>query len=284
MNKRLLASTVITSLALFLFTSISYSNKNFAPVGNTNAPGENTCAKSGCHATFPVQGNMPARITITADGIEIDANFKYAKGTTYNMNFLINNAKARNGFSLTMLNSNGELVGTLATSSNDAQISNGVAGKKYVGHTNSLGVSSWDFQWTAPLDSQVVTVYSIANLANNNNATSGDSILTKSFSFTALADTTADTTGTAILSRTLTENIQVINAIENGGVAFNIDVNEVKYFNCEIMDLNGAIVFRKEYLLHTGQHHIAIPVLNNKGLYFLRISSGANSSTYKFIN
>ena len=280
MNKRLLAFTAITSLALFVFTSISYSNKNFAPVGNTNAPGENTCAKSGCHSSFSVQSNMPARITITADGVDMDANFQYTKGATYNMKFLINNAKARNGFSLTMLNPNGELVGTLATNSNDAQISNGAAGKKYVGHINSLGVSFWDFEWTAPTDSQVVTLYSIANLTNNNNATSGDSILTKSFTFTAKADTTA----TAIISRELTENIQVINAIENGGVAFNIDVNEVKYFNCEILDLNGSIVFNKKYLLHTGQHHISIPVLNNKGLYFLRISSGSNSSTYKFIN
>jgi hypothetical protein len=280
MNKRILAFTIITSLALFVFTSISYSNRNFAPVGNTNAPGENTCAKSGCHSSFPVQGNLSSRITITVDGVEMDENFEYTKGTTYNMNFLINNAKARNGFSLTMLNTNGELIGTLATNSNDAQLSNGAAGKKYVGHTNSLGVSTWDFQWTAPLDSQLVTIYSIANLTNNNNATTGDSILTKSFSFTAMADSVS----TAIVSRSLTEQVQIINSMNNNGVAFNIDVNEVKYFSCEIIDLNGALVFNKEYLLHSGKQHIAIPVLGDKGLYFLRISSGSNASTYKFIN
>lgn len=284
MNKRLLAFTIIVPAALFVFTSISYSNRNFAPVGNTNAPGENTCARSGCHSSFPLQENIPNRISITADGQEMDANFEYTKGKTYDMQLVINMAKARNGFSLTMLNPNGDLVGAFATNSNDAQVANGAAGKKYVGHTNSLGVSSWDFQWTAPSDSQVITVYSIANLSNNNNATSGDSIVTKSFTFTAMVDTSSDSTATGITSRALAAQVQVINALNQEGVAFNIIVDEVNYFNCEIIDLNGATVFTKQYLLHTGEHHIAIPLLESKGLYFLRISSKDKASTFKFVN
>lgn len=286
MNKRLLSFTIISSLALFVFTSISYSNRNFAPVGNTTAPGENTCAKAGCHATFGTQTNMSDRISISIDGVEMDANFEYTRGASYNMNLTINNARDRNGFSLTILNSSDELVGTLATSSNDAQVTNGANGKRYVGHTNSLGVSTWDFEWTAPADSQSVTLYSIVNISNNNNNTSGDSILTKSIAFTALADTTTTdtTTATSILSRSLTEQIQVINALGQEGVAFNIDVNEVKYFNCEIIDLNGTIVFTDKYFLHKGKHQIFIPVLNKKGLFFLRVSSGQNSSSFKFVN
>ena len=280
MNKRLLAFTVVFTLALFIFTSVSYSNKNFAPVAHTNAPGENSCAKSGCHSTFGLQQNLQDRITINIDQTEMDANFEYSPGTTYSLQFIINQAKTRNGFSLTMLDENGQMAGTLINTSNDAQVSNGPNGKTYVGHTNSLGLSSWEFQWTAPTDSQVITFYSIANLANINDNTNGDSIITKSFSFTAMADTSS----TTLLSRNLSESVKVINNLDAEGVSFYIDVNEVKYFNCEIIDLNGAVVFNKEYLLHTGNHLVQIPILDHKGLYFLRLSSDGASSTYKFVN
>lgn len=279
MNKRLLSFSLISTLAFFVFMSTSYSNRNFAPAGRTNAPGENNCASSGCHSTFGLQENLQSRITITVDNVDMDENFTYTPGTTYDMKFLINMAKARNGFSLTILNENGDFVGDISTSSNDATVST-LNGKKYIGHTNSSGVTFWDFQWTAPADSQVLTVYSIANLADNNMSPNGDSILSKTFSFTSIPDTTQ----TGIFNAALTENVQIINTGNQNGANFNITVDEVKYFTCEVFDLSGRQVALEEYLLHTGKQNISIPMDTEKGLYFLKLSSKGRSSTYKFMN
>ena len=279
MNKRLLSFSIISALALFVFTSISYSNKNFAPTGRTNAPGESSCAASGCHNSFSLQENLASRITITVDGVDMDNSFKYIPGTTYDMKFLINDAKARNGFSLTILNASGQFVGDLVTSSTDAQV-NTSFGKKYVGHTNSSGVTFWNFQWIAPVDSQVLSLYSVANLTNNNNATSGDSILTKSFEFTALRDSVQS----GILNTSLTEKVEMINTGNQHGAVFNITVDEVKYFTCEVFDLNGKLVANEEYLLHSGKQNLSVPFTGDKGIYFLKLSSKGKSSTFKFMN
>lgn len=282
MNKRLLAIILVSAISFGVFRSISYSNKNFAPVAHTNGPGENTCARSGCHSSFALQENMPARLSITVNGNEMDSNFEYTKGETYNMQFTIQNAKARNGFSLTILDPNGSLAGDLSTSSTDAQVSNGPGGKKYVGHTNSLGLSSWDFDWTAPTDSLELTVFSIANLTNNNNNTSGDSVLTKTFSFTAKADTTNDTT--SIRSRELTENIQVISDLSENGVVFNIEVDNAKPFTFNIYNALGQIIESKEYFLHSGKQQIKIPFTSEKGIYFLQSASQGKVSVERFLN
>ena len=280
MNKRLFAVLLVSAISFGVFRSISYSNRNFAPVAHANGPGENTCAKSGCHSTFPLQENLEDRLSITIDNVEMDANFGYTPGQTYSVVFAIQNAKMRNGFSFTLLNTMGELAGALSTSSNDAQVTNGPNGKKYVGHTNSSGVSSWDFQWTAPSDSQVLTVYSIANLTNNDMDEIGDSVLTKTFSFTAMPDTSM----TSIRSRDLEEEIQVISPLSENGVVFNIDINEVKSFNFTIYNAMGELIAERVHLLHTGKQQIKIPFESSKGIYFLQTSSGDKVSIHKFMN
>ncbi len=284
MYKRLLAVVLVSTISLGVFRSISYSNRNFAPVANTNAPGENSCARSGCHSTFGLLENLEERLSVLVDGANMDANFEYSPGSTYNMQLSIQNPKARNGFSLTVLNQAGEMAGNLSTSSNDAQVNNGPAGKKYVGHTNSLGVSSWDFEWTAPSDSQVLTVFSIANLSNNNGFTDGDSVLTKTFTFTAMVDTTSDTTATGIRSYVLSNSIQVISPLSVNGVVFNIDVLNANYFDFEIYNSIGQLMEKENFFLHGGKQQLSIPFVGEKGIYFLRVISEGKESIHRFVN
>ena len=283
MNKRLLAVLIVSALSFGVFRSISYSNRNFAPVAHTNAPGENSCARSGCHSTFGLIQTLPDRIQIDADGSNMDANFLYTPGETYSMTFTIANATARNGFSLTILDQAGQMAGTLSTSSNDAQVSNGPGGKRYVGHTNSLGVSSWDFEWTAPNDSMELTVFSIANLSNNNLSTNGDSVLSKSFTFTADA-APQDTTGTGIINRTLTDDIRVITPLSNNGVVFNIDVKNARSFEFYIYNAMGQMIAQQDYFLHSGKQQISIPFDGAKGIFFLQTVSEGKTNSQRFIN
>lgn len=284
MNKRLLAVLIVSAFTFGVFRSISYSNRNFAPVAHTNAPGENSCARSGCHSSFSLVETLADRLQITANGSALDASFLYTPGETYTMTFTIANAKARNGFSLTILDEAGQMAGTLSTSSGDAQVSNGPGGKRYVGHTNSLGVSSWDFEWTAPSDSLELTVFSIANLSNNNLQTNGDSILTKSFSFTAVATEPQDTTGTNIFERVLAEDIQIISPLSNESVVFNIDVENARSFDFYIYDAMGQLIANQDYFLHSGKQQLNIPFEGAKGIYFLQAVSQGKTKTQRFIN
>lgn len=263
MKKYLFSSILIFTLVSFVFINHSYSNRNFAPTGRTNAPGEQTCA-NGCHSSFALQENMQDRISITVQGNELDASFEYVPGTTYDMNLSIVNPKDRNGFSLTTLDASDNFSGTLSTSSNNAQVTTGGA-RSYVGHTNSLGVSSWDFQWTAPSDSQQITVYSVANLSNNNNATNGDSILAKTVTFTAQANP-----GSAI--KELEENVLVYNTPNQSNIRFDIEVVQPKTFHFELLNLAGQQVWYQQSVLHGGYHQISVPVGYSKGIYLLRIA------------
>ena len=276
MNKRLLAVLIASAFTFGIFRSISYSNGNYAPVAHTNAPGENSCASSGCHSSFSLVETLADRLQITANGSAMDANFLYTPGETYTMTFTIANAKARNGFSLTILDEAGQMAGTLSTSSGDAQVLNGPAGKRYVGHTNSSGVSSWDFEWTAPSVSLELTVFSIANLSNNNGETDGDSILTKSFSF--------NSPGTNIFERVLAEDIQIISPLSNESVVFNIDVENARSFDFYVYDAMGQLIANQDYFLHSGKQQLNIPFEGAKGIYFLQAVSQGKTKTQRFIN
>jgi hypothetical protein len=290
MNKRLLSFTIIAIFAFFIFRGVSYSNKNFAPVGNTNAPNETSCARSGCHSSFSLQQNMMDRISITANGVEVDANFTYTANTTYNMRYEILQPKSRNGFSLTVLNASNQFVGTLAApGAPNAQLSNGSganSSRKYVGHTNTSAVSVWDFTWTAPSDSQVISFYATSNLSNNNDNTNGDSILAiiRTFTMESSSDTIVDTTGTAIFSRNLIEELTIINnPTEKQNLQFSLEVVDVKSFSFELYDLNGKQMIKDERVLHTGKQIISIPVEVSNGLYILKVSSQGRSASYKVL-
>lgn len=285
MNKRLLAFSVISVLALFVFMKFSYSNKNFAPVGNTNAPNETSCARSGCHNSFALQQNMMDRISITANGTEVDANFTYTPNTNYSMVFSILQPRSRNGFSLTVLNENNEYTGTLAASgAPNAQLNNGSganSSRKYVGHTNSSGVSTWNFTWTAPSDSQVVSFYGIANLTNSNDNDNGDSILTvvRTFTMEAQADTS-----TGIQSKDLQEELRIINnPSNNNSVQFSMDVVSPKLFSFEVFNLNGQLILSESKFLHSGTQSLNLALVSSPGIHLLKVSSENKFASYKLI-
>lgn len=277
MNKRLLSFLFVFAVAFIAFMQISYSNKNFAPTGRTNAPGESNCTQ-GCHSSYALQTTMGDRITITADGTTMDDNFTYTKGQTYAMNISISNAPTRNGFSLTLLNESNTFVGNLSTSDINADTIIAGNGREYVGHTNSLGVNSWSFSWTAPSDSQVITLYNVVNLTNNNNGTNGDSILTKQITFTA-----EPSTPSAIRDVALTDIVTLINPALNNNIDFTIDVKEASNYQAQLFDLSGAKVFDKNYFMHNGLSHVVEPVSVTSGLYILKLKTGNKFSSYKVV-
>lgn len=279
MNKRLLSFLAVAAIFFIAFNRISYSNGVNVPGGFTNAPSDQNCTNAGCHTSFSLQTNLDERIHLTADGLELDANFKYEPGETYTMVFEIINPKPKNGFSLTVLNADNNFVGTLTAPGNPGARTSTANGKTYVGHSLSSSITSWTFDWTAPTDSQEVTFYGIANLSNASNTSLGDSILTIQKTITMASDTN----GTAIYSRALLDNIQVVNHPSNKGLLFSINVTQAKNFLIELYTTTGEKVLTNQQFLHPGMQNIQLPVDANSGLYLLKVASEGKVASSKVI-
>lgn len=150
---------------------------------HTNAPGEANC--TSCHADFKLNEGE-GRVLIQG----VSAN--YSPGQQMN---IVVRAEQENaviyGFQLTAIDSTGQKVGTFTiplTSENRIQILQGVVGpqnllREYVEHTSGglsngqFGFNTWEFSWTAPMQSVGrVDFYATANAANSDGGTGGDYI------------------------------------------------------------------------------------------------------------
>ena len=130
-----------------------------------------TCATSGCHSgTAVFTDTSVAKITsnIPSTG--------YVAGATYTFTATINKpGNVRFGFQASPQDSVGNYKGTMiVTNTSKTKIT----GTKYITHTQSgNSQSSWSWNWVAPaLGSGQVKMSGALMAANNNGATSGDSV------------------------------------------------------------------------------------------------------------
>src|SRR4030095_7896943 len=149
--------------------------------GHTGAPGELTCAVSGCHTGSLNEG--PGELSIIAPDM-------YEPGMTYEITVkhtTPDTSRRRWGFQLTVLDAVNRKAGELENRSGLTQVLDGGPGgnRQYVEH-NFLSTfqgqtleASWSFNWVAPsTDIGPVTMYAAGNQANNNGTNTGDQIYT----------------------------------------------------------------------------------------------------------
>lgn len=117
--KKLLSICILLSL-VYLFQASSKPVSFGAPPSSTGAPGESSCAKSGCHDTFDENTG------IATIGLEVGEGLtSYVPGNTYTVKVSIqDDLKVRFGFEAVVLqDSNTKNAGTLAvTHPNKTQI------------------------------------------------------------------------------------------------------------------------------------------------------------------
>jgi hypothetical protein len=175
-NKLILSSWAVL-FAAFLFLS----NASNPPNGYTGAPGDSLC--TSCHTNPPAGVN--GSISITGLPATVMPNTTY----TITLSSTVSQGTPQTGgFQLVALNASNQNAGDLAPIGTDAG-TNTAGGREYIeqrGDKNITGgVVSWMFNWTSPPSgSGTITMYAAANLSNNNNSTSGDRIITNTFSTT----------------------------------------------------------------------------------------------------
>lgn len=172
---------VVVCIVAFIFGALQLSSANSgaAPLGNTNAPGEQNCAQ--CHNSFGLNQG-PGRIVFNGipDGYEL--------GKTYNIEIRIDDPDAiKWGFQLTIIDGIGQSAGAIGvndginTGARNAAV-NGLNRDYLVPTTagnfsNVRNTASWRFIWTAPeRDMGPVTFYVAGVAADRDGTTMGDRV------------------------------------------------------------------------------------------------------------
>jgi uncharacterized protein (TIGR03437 family) len=186
MTSRKFKLPILTLFTVFVCLRGLESNRVAAtssgpPNGYTGAPGEPTCAVSGCHSTSDLNSGGG---TLSIAGLPSN----YAPNQEVELTLtLAHPSRPRYGFSLTALDEMGRGAGDLllleATRTQKSE--DNILGRvrQYVSHTldglspNGQNQNSWRIRWKAPAQAAgIVTFYAAGNAANGNGGTGGDFI------------------------------------------------------------------------------------------------------------
>ncbi len=162
------------------------ANSGGPPTGRTGAPGEQTCATSDCHSSFPLNSG-PGALSITLPQT-------YSPNQEITVTVTLNQANRQlYGFEVTALDSQNRRAGEMSVteSSRTLRVTGVISGnlREYITHSfggtspNGTNQNSWTFKWKAPAQSVgQVTFYVAGNAANGSGTSAGDYIYTKTAS------------------------------------------------------------------------------------------------------
>jgi Reeler domain len=170
MKSNLLLITLLLA-GLFVVTTSSMFNPQNPPVGNTAGPGENTCARSGCHTGGTFTGTV--KVTGLPDTV--------TPGTVYPITLTQTSNATRGGFQMTSMNSANTAAGTFATATG---VSVGMGNSRQYARqstpkTLAAGKAEWTFNWTAPatLTNPQIRFYFTTLMCNGNGNESSDNVV-----------------------------------------------------------------------------------------------------------
>ena len=159
-------------LASWQLLTASLRDPNNPPAARTGAPGETTCAASGCHSG----GSYTGTVSISGIPDTIKPN------TTYTITLTNASNATRAGFELTCLDNSGNAKCGILTNGTGTSIGNS-GGRQYIRQSTpknlSSGTTSWTFTWTSPatIPGNAATFYFVSLAANGNGKESGDNVL-----------------------------------------------------------------------------------------------------------
>ncbi len=168
--------SVLGILSVWAVLTSTLRNPNNPPLGNTGAPNETTCAKSGCHLN---PGSITGMVAISGLPDTVTPN------QTYQITLTNTSTAVRAGFQLTCLDANNMKCGNLvpSTGNNVGNLSN----RQYIRQSTpkllTNGSTSWTFGWTAPATlsaADSIKFYFVSLAANNNGNNGGDNVLKSS--------------------------------------------------------------------------------------------------------
>ncbi len=182
-KKIVLSCAIIIPIFIMAFAERSSSG---APASNTGAPGEKTCAASGCHDDNTLNiGTAKLSIDIASGTVT-----KYVAGETYPIKVRISDPHiSRFGFQLVALTDQGAVNAGAFTITDPARTQfmkneYELTDRKYITYTFSgtdaiNGTAEWTVNWTAPATTNGnITFYAAAVSGNDDGTDKGDVVYT----------------------------------------------------------------------------------------------------------
>lgn len=260
-----LFTRLIFILGFIIYVTL-LGNVGGAPIGVTGAPGEETCGRSGCHATTPNTGNATVNI-----GLDTDAT-AYVPGQNHTVSISIQNPKEamRNGFEIVALDARENNVGEWLIAGEYTQ-KRSANGRDYVTHSEDGSIiTTWEIGWKAPTSNVgLVTFYAAVNDADNNGERTGDNIYTTTLSIPAEI-------ASAVTSlNNLTEVIVYPNPIDSD-LNLQITLTEKTALTGDLINALGQSVgqlFDQTFPKGKTTLSLPTPLGLNTGSYFLRLQN-----------
>lgn len=242
------------------------SNTSGAPAGTTGAPGEETCGRSGCHATTPNTGTATISLLLDNDATA------YTLGEIHTLTVAIDNPQvaARNGFEIVALNALNNNVGEWLLSGEYLQMKS-ANGRDYMTHSEDGSVlTSWDIAWRAPnTDVGAVTFYVAVNDANDNGNRTGDNIYT-------IAETYEAQVTSSIKTISSLKDITVFPNPVQTAINIKLDLTTSTNLSGTLINASGqsvALLFQQNILEGISNLSIPFPSDFPTGPYFLQLEN-----------
>lgn len=200
-----------------------HANSGGPPQSRTGAPGELTCATTGCHTGSAVNSGGGA---VNFSGVPANYTFDQEYVITVTVN---QTGRSRFGFEATVIDDTGKEAGTITVIDSGTQVVSGPVGgnlRRYVQHnTPRIGSSqvSWTFRWKAPSQSVGrITFYAAGNAAGGSSGTDGDLIYTTSSSTQPPAPVAAVAT---VSAASFAQNVSLAQDMIVAGFGSGLSVN-----------------------------------------------------------
>ncbi|MBL4624822.1 MAG: T9SS type A sorting domain-containing protein [Flavobacteriales bacterium] len=200
MNRK---TTIILGLATAFMCFQAFAPKTTGShPSSTGAPGENTCARSGCHANANVNAGDGVNSYTFKNSVGTDVS-NYDADETYSISVKIaESSTSKFGFEIVALDVNDDNIGswiiTDAVRTWHQQTSDPSSlNRKYVTHESAgttatyPGESMWEFDWEAPVSGTGdVTFYFCTSATNNDGSGSGETLYLSNFTIPETGTTT----------------------------------------------------------------------------------------------
>ena len=256
-----------------------------APPSSTGAPGESTCAQSGCHDDSQIGEQSKAHLLFDNSSIS-----SYSPDEIYPISLHVQDPSIKRvGFQLVALDDNGNQCGSFIISDsehtqilfNELEIKD----REYVTYKHAgtfpkmPGSHSWNMKWKAPSKGQGKVHFYFATVsANNDNSDKGDKVFLHSMSLNEKFQTDCKD-----LCKELGDHNQIIAFIKQNHLIIHNENPSMPILSTAIFSINGSLIMNQLSLSDINSE-IIVPLQEfQKGLYILRCTTSSSMNAHTFL-
>ena len=285
MKKIYIINAIVLAIGIYIVSS-GFKVSGGHP-SSTGAPGELSCAKSGCHSDAQV-----TKVNNQINSLSFSGGNSYVPGQTYTITLKAEKSGvSRFGFQIVALKNNdnknaGEFIITNEDRTHIVTGSGSLISRIYVTHSApgttaiSPGVNEWSFDWTAPsTDVGTVTFYYATNLTNNNGTNKGDAIYLSSF-------VVASPTTVGIYELLDEQSFNFLLDNQSDKLTLNYELKKKAKVSISLYDSNGKMIRANNFSYQEqGKHtdNIQLGQEISSGIYLINLNIDNQTLSKKII-